>query len=345
MRRRLRLAVFALLAATLLAVASRSAASTYTIVIGGPPVTVATTAADENINVNFSGTAGQRIAVKLSSVTIGTSGCCSTKVSVRKPDGTNLIAPAFVGRTGGFLDMKTLPVSGTYRIFVDPQGTVTGSMVVTLYDVPADAVVAATPGGPSVSVGTTVPGQNAKATFTGSAGQRVSVKMTNVTIGTSTTAGSKVSLLKPDGTVLVPAINVGTRGGFLEATLPAAGTYSVFIDPQTSSTGSMTLTLYDVPPDVVASITPGGAPLTLSTSVPGQNAKATFTGAVGQRVSLKVAPVSLTTAADTAKVSILRPDGTTLLLPTSVTSAGTFVDLKVLPVGGTYTILVDPQGA
>src|SRR5918996_4957464 len=105
MRRPLRLAVFAVLVTTVLAVASGSAASTYTIVLGGPPVTVATTAADENVNVNFSGTAGDRIAVKLSSVTFGTSGCCSTKGSVRKPDGTNLIAPAFVGRTGGVLEM------------------------------------------------------------------------------------------------------------------------------------------------------------------------------------------------------------------------------------------------
>src|SRR5918996_836891 len=135
MRRRLRLAVFALLVTMLLAVAGRSAASTYTIVLGGPPVPVAATAAGENVNVNFSGTAGQRIAVKLSSVTFGTSSCCSTRVSVRKPDGTNLIAPTNVGRNGGFLDVKTLPVSGSYRIFIDPQGTVTGSMVVTLYNV------------------------------------------------------------------------------------------------------------------------------------------------------------------------------------------------------------------
>src|SRR5918992_3709331 len=109
MGRRVRLAVFALLVTMLLAVAGRSAASTYTIVLGGPPITVATTAADENVNVNFSGTAGQRIAVKLSSVTFGTSSCCSTKVSVRKPDGTNLIAPTNVGRSGGFLGPQNLP--------------------------------------------------------------------------------------------------------------------------------------------------------------------------------------------------------------------------------------------
>jgi hypothetical protein len=299
---------------------------------------------DENINVTFSGTAGKRISVKLSSVKFGTSACCSTKVSVFKPDGTVLITATSVGTSGGFLDTKTLPVSGNYRIFIDPQGSITGSMTVTLYDVPADAVGATTPGGAPVSVSTTTPGQNAKATFAGSAGQRVSLKMTNVTIGTSTTASTKVSLLKPDGTTLVAPMNVGTRGGFLEATLPTAGTYTFFIDPQSSATGSMTLTLYDVPADVLTTITPGGAAVTVTTVVPGQNAKAAFAGTAGQRVSLKVA-ISLNTSADTAKVSITKPDGTTLVSATTIGSTGGFIDVKVLPLTGTYTILVDPQSA
>jgi Bacterial Ig-like domain len=344
-RRAVRFALPALLLAAVLAVPHGSVASSYMIVPGGAPVTVATTAANENVNVNFTGTAGQRISVKLSSVTFGTSTCCSTKVSVLKPDGLALVAPTNVGRNGGFLDVKTLPVSGSYRIFIDPQGTVTGSMVVTLYDVPPDAAVTTTPGGAPVSVATTTPGQNAVATFSGSAGNRIGLKMTNVTIGTSATASTKVSLLKPDGTTLVAPMNVGTRGAFLEALLPTAGTYKVFIDPLTSSTGGMTLTLYDVPPDVVAPITAGGAPLTLTTTVPGQNAKATFTGALNQRVSLKIGPVSLTTAADTARISITKPDGTALVTAANYSSIGGFVDLKVLPVPGTYTIAVDPQSA
>jgi hypothetical protein len=345
MRSRSRSALLALLAIGVLTVSPAGSASSYTIVPGGPSVTVATSAVDENINVNFSGTAGMRVSVKLSNVKFGTSACCSTKVSLLKPDGTALIAATSVGTSGGFLDTKTLPVSGSYRIFIDPQGSITGNMAVTLYDVPADAVVTTTPGGAPVTVTATTPGQNAKATFPGSAGQRVSLKMTNVTIGTSTTASTKVSLLKPDGTTLVAPMNVGTRGGFLEATLPTVGTYTVFVDPQSSATGSMTLTLYDVPPDVLTTVTPGGAAVTVTTVVPGQNAKATFTGTAGQRVSLKVANVSLTTSADTLKVSITKPDGTTLVSATTITSTGGFIDVKVLPVTGTYTILVDPQSA
>jgi hypothetical protein len=44
--------------------------------------------------------------------------------------------------------------------------------------------------------------------------------------------------------------------------------------------------MYDVPADATSSITPGGAAVTLTATVPGQNITFTFTGSVGQRISL-----------------------------------------------------------
>ena len=38
--------------------------------------------------------------------------------------------------------------------------------------------------------------------------------------------------------------------------------YRILVDPQQTATGSMTLTLYDVPPDVTTTITPAGPPVT-----------------------------------------------------------------------------------
>jgi len=45
----------------------------------------------------------------------------------------------------------------------------------------------------------------------------------------------------------------------------------------------MTLTLYDVAADVTGSITPGGSAVTVTISVPGQNAGVTFSGTAGRR--------------------------------------------------------------
>ena len=53
-------------------------------------------------------------------VTIGsTTG--SLKVSITKPDGTALVAATSMGTSGGYIDVKSLPTTGTYTILVDPQ--------------------------------------------------------------------------------------------------------------------------------------------------------------------------------------------------------------------------------
>jgi subtilisin family serine protease len=322
---------------------------TYAIVPGGSPVTITTHSAGENAWLTFDGQASQRVALRMSGVTIGPSPCCSTYVWIYKPDGTALGQQTLVGTNGGFVDTRTLPATGHYRILVDPQASATGSMTLTLYDVPPDVSTTITPGGAPVTVTTgPVPGQNATLTFAGTANQRVSLKLSNVTIGTSTCCSARVSILKPDGSTLVFATPFGTSGGFVDTrALPVSGTYTILVDPQLTDVGSATLTLYDVPPDVTGSMTPGGSPLTVSMGpVPGQNALVTFSGTQGQRIALGMSNVTIgTSTCCSARVSITSPDNSTLVYATPVGRNGGFLDTKVLPMTGTYTILVDPQGA
>ena len=322
---------------------------TYQIVPGGSPVTITTRSAGENAWLTFSGQADQRIALRMSGVTIGPSPCCSTYVWIYKPDGTALGSQTLVGTNGGFVDTRSLPATGQYRILVDPQQTATGSMTLTLYDVPPDVTTTITPAGPPVTVTTgPVPGQNALATFSGNQGQRIALKLSNVTIGTSSCCSARVSILKPDGSTLVFATPFGTSGGFVDTrALPVSGTYTILVDPQLTDVGSATLTLYDVPPDVTGSMTPGGSPLTVTMGpVPGQNALVTFSGTQGQRIALGMSNVTIgTSTCCSARVSITSPDDSTLVYATPVGRNGGFLDTKVLPMTGTYTILVDPQGA
>jgi subtilisin family serine protease len=307
------------------------ASAVYTIAPGGPAVTITTRAPDENARLKFDGQAGQRVSLKLAPVTIS-----SSYVSILKPDGTPLAANVFVSSFGGFVDTQTLPVTGSYRIVVDPQGTATGSMTLTLYDVPADTSGAIAPGGPAVTTTTATPGQNARLTFDAQAGQRVSLNLTGVTI-----SNSYVSLLKPDGTALGGSTYVSIFGGFVDTrTIPSAGTYTILVDPQAASTGSMTLTLYDVPADAGGAIAFGGPSPTLSMSTPGQNGSVTFDGRAGQRASVK-----LTSTISSAYVSILNPDGSVLTPNTYVGTSGGFLDPKSLPTSGSYRIVIDPQGA
>jgi hypothetical protein len=180
----------------------------------------------------------------MSNVTIGTSTCCSARVSIANPDGSTLVYATPVGHNGGFLDTRVLPASGTYTILVDPQGADLGSMTLTLYDVPPDLTGTIAIGGPPVSLTLApVPGQNATLTFNGTAAQRVSLRMSSVTIGTSSCCGARISLLKPDGTNQVPPILVGTFGATISATLSVTGVYSILVDPQGAATGGITLGL------------------------------------------------------------------------------------------------------
>jgi hypothetical protein len=307
-----------------------------TITPGGAAVAVTTTVPGQNASLTFSGAAGQRISLKMAPVTISQSG-----VSIINPDNTTLMAPLTVTSGGMFVDPKTLAQTGTYTIVLDPRTSATGSMTFTFYNVPADVATTITPGGPPVPVSLTAPGQNGTATFTGTAGQRISLN-----VG-STVTQVKVSILNPDATTLVVPVIVSAAGTFIDPKLLAqSGTYTIVVDPQSSYTGTVTLTLYDVPADVSTTISPGGAAVTVTTTTPGQNARLTFGGTAGQRVSLLLSNVTIGGAVFAgSKVSVLKPDGTALVSPSGVTTNGTFIDTRTLPVSGTYTIVVDPVGA
>ena len=123
-----------------------------------------------------------------------------------------------------------------------------------------------TPGGPPVTVSMgPVPGQNALVTFSGTQGQRIALGMSNVTIGTSTLLLGPG--LDPEARRLDARLcDSGRPERRLprHALAPVAGTYTILVDPQRADVGSMTLTLYDVPPDLSGSIAIGGPPISLT---------------------------------------------------------------------------------
>jgi YD repeat-containing protein len=269
----------------------------------------------------FDGTEGHRAALGIASVTGG-----SVIVSLYDPLAKVIQSALSVG-TDGFLDTTNLLSSATYSLVFAPQTTASTGATLTLYDVPADFAAAISAGGAAVTVTTTVPGQNGRLTFTGTAGQRVSLDQSGYNCFLSAT-----TLLNPDNSV-----QASTCGGaFIDVqTLGATGTYAIVVDPKAATTGSTTLTLYNVPADTTGSISPGGAAVTVTTTVPGQNGTLTFTATAGQRVALNQSGYNCFTATTTLK----KPDGSTQ----ASTCGGTYIDTQTLSAAGTYTILVDPK--
>ncbi len=282
----------------------------------------------------FDGKSDHRVSLVASDSTFGS---CGLTLSILSPNGVNVSSNIICST--GFLDTSTLTDDGTYTILAQTS-VGAGAVSLTLADIPPDFTSSITPGGPPVTVKITASGQNARLTFSGKSGDRVSLNLTNGTFPTCRSLN--VSIIRPDGTVLVPAQCVGT-GGFIGAqTLPMSGTYTILLAPADASTGSIVLTLYKVPPDVTGTITPGGPAVTVHLTSPGQNAELTFSGTLGERVSLNL--TNGTYHLCSVNVSIIKPDGTALA-PTQCVSTGGFIDTQTLPIGGTYKILLMPTDA
>lgn len=294
----------------------------------GETKTFSVNAANRIALLVFDGSAGQRISLQAANSTIS-----SSTVRIINPDGSNLLNPT--SRSGNwFIDTLTLPVTGTYTILIDPNSTFTGTMSLTLHNVPPDVSGTMIPGGPPLSITIGVPGQNAGLSFAGTAGQKISLNITNVSI-----SSSSVSILRANGTTLVSS-SVSTSGVFFDTmVLPATENYSIVVNPSGTAIGAMTLSLADVPGDTTGTIVIGGSPVVVTITAAGQNAQLTFTGTAGQIVQLdRQGTLSLSSSS----LFIRKPDGT-LLQDNYGLSFSDFIYL--LPVTGTYTIEINPQGA
>ncbi len=262
------------------------------------------------------------------SLTVTSSSILSGSVSVRNPSGATLGTAAF-GISGGYIEpFSASTTSGAYTVLLAPGASYTGNATLTVYDVPADLTGSIVPGGDPVTLGIGTPGQNARLTFQGSAGQRISLKMSAGPVG-------GVSILKPDGSELASG-SVGAVTSFVDTqVLPVTGTYAIGVDPMGAATGNVTLTLYNVPADLTGTITTGSA-VSLNFQTPGQNGSLTFSGTAGQRVSL-----AINGSAVSASVAI-RDSSNTILGSASSGVITAFIEPVVLAATGTYTVTVDP---
>lgn len=295
---------------------------TGSIIVDQMTVTPTLSVPGQRARYTFDGTAGQRVNLGITGVSI-----LSSTVSILRPDGTKWESTT-IGPSGGSLDPLTaLPETGTYTVMVEPMSNYTGSMTLAISS-PVTGTL--TLDGPSVPVSLTRPGQTARYTFTGNAGQWVSLGLTSVDI-----TSSAVTLMTSEGTILASTA-VGTGGGALEDQnpLPTTGTYTVLIDPVGSYTGKMTVTLST---EVSDSLKINAAPRAITISRPGQNGRYTFMGTANQQETIKVTRNTI----GNVNVSLYSPNG---ILQTGVTSSASSFTLKPVTLAASemYTVTINP---
>ncbi|WP_447980242.1 IPT/TIG domain-containing protein [Candidatus Nitrospira bockiana] len=131
----------------------------------------------------------------------------------------------------------------------------------------------------------------------------------------------------------------------IETVAPASGKITVAtVYGQATSTDDYFLTPQGIlPTDVnfTGRITVGGSSVTASISTAGKVALVLFDGLAGQRVSLAMTGITITSST----VSVRKPDGTELATKYSVNNTGGSLDSPALPVTGTYIIMIKPEGS
>jgi Concanavalin A-like lectin/glucanases superfamily/IPT/TIG domain len=302
--------------------------------VGGPAQTITNTVPGQNVYAPFSGNAGQPISLNFSGSTIP---CCyygNTGIKIYNPDGTVLFSGAF-SYSGGTLYGITLPVTGAYTVLINPSGNYTGSVNLEIFDT-TPLAENITVGGPSLRV-TLVPGQSANLSFPGTAGQIVSLQITN---SSYPCCSNTVAFKNPDGSTLVTNQSLSYGSALIfGVTLPSTGTYTIQFVPSGGGSGGATFQLYDS--YVTGTVSVGGSSISATSEAVGQDQKFTFTGSAGQVVSVSV---TANFPCCNNAVTVTNPDGSTLASGT-FNSTGLTLGTLTLPADGTYTILVVPAGA
>ncbi|MFD0884414.1 hypothetical protein ACFQ08_07585 [Streptosporangium algeriense] len=247
---------------------------------------------------------------------------------VTSSGGSGLYLPAGYDRD---LTLKASLIAGTYQMEIRPTGGATGAVTVTA-STPLELGVLTTTSESPFTV--TRPGQTATATFTGTAGDIVSLALSDNTFPETT----DIKVFTPSNAIVVNyPVGAGSTNGTDILKLPQTGTYRVVFDPKQGASGSATATL-SVP--ITGTLTSTGPGETVTIPRTGQIADFTFP--VSGHFSLGVTD---NTFAAPVRLMLFAGTGLGITSPVDI-AAGQSIELDtVSPSASTYRVIVDPQRA
>jgi YD repeat-containing protein len=243
------------------------------------------------------------------------SGATTTSISTSVP----------TGATSGRISVSTSQGSAlsTNDFFVPPSPN-------TAADVAATGRIAID-GGP-LPISITSSGKIALVVFDGIAGQTLGLGVSAVTFPSGSTAS--ISILNPDGTTLLAASNFTAGTSRDLPVLPASGTYTIKVAPNSGTQVNFTLTLSS---DLTGTLSGNGSSVTFNTGRVGQNGRYTFNATAGAVFGVFITDDTVASAT----IELRRPNGT-VLASTTVGTSGGQIPVQALPDTGTYTLFVNP---
>ena len=197
------------------------------------------------------------------------------------------------------------------------------------------------PDGTSHSFSSTVAGQNGYFTFSATAGEDLSLALTELTVSASNRVTFRV--YRPGGTVWKSmSCHVSNRPGCSHElrAVPETGEYAVYVIPGDSAANSnYVLTLSE---HVDAGTLVLDTPQTAGMTVLGQRAWLTFTLPATQTVALAIESVATTPAGERMKLNLYDSNG--VQVTQASTSSSATLNLPDL-AAGTYRVLLTPSNA
>ncbi len=201
----------------------------------GPAVTFMASHTGQGGNFTFKGKAGQVVTVSTYGGTFP--GSCDVQVLLLSSTGQTLGDGGCASQTG-FLGETTLPSKGTYTIELLAQGnnigSSTGSVSVSLSEDAAAGTLSEN--GPAATFTTTHIGQGQDYTFSGTAGDTVTVTTSGGTFPNG--CDLTLYLANATGISIGPGGGCAAQSGTLSATLPGTGTYTVELVPTSNNPGT-----------------------------------------------------------------------------------------------------------
>jgi hypothetical protein len=292
----------------------------------------------QDARYTFTAAVGDSLGIELSGIATQPAGR-SISAIIKRPNGTALTSFSGTEPAAGYVELGTLATAGTYSILVDPTLGAYGNARV---NVKQGALLATTD--PAAAFSTANNSETARFRFSGTAGQNISIGLSDLAYVGSSSNAATLTVYKPDATSLGFAGScnpIVLSGGcrVLLSNLPVTGTYAAVL---TSPTGvKMTghaLASADVTGTLVA-----GTPLAVATTRAGQAARLTFAGTAGDSFAVKLYGITSTPSGQVPNITVYKPDGLTLSGGTTISSTSAkIVDLPLLPTTGTYTVLIDP---
>ena len=259
----------------------------------------------------------------------------SLDVAVALPSGPTFRRTSAVG-LGATTLLPPFATTGTHSVvLVASAGTTRSAFNLGLLGgvaIPVD--------GAAADVAIVNPGEGARLTFAGVAGENLGLGVTGVALSPTSVTTTNIWIYKPDASLLasVSCASDGTQcAGNLE-NLPVTGSYSIIVQPSSGATGTQRLWMSH---DVTGTVA-GGLPLGMALSRPGQNARLTFAGTAGMPVALQVRAVGTNPPGQGLVVLVRQPDKSQLVY-VHLTGAGQTVVTPALAVTGTYTVFVEPE--